>query len=161
VAAEAGYRTHQWRARRWSYFAGPWLIYLAYPIAALWHDESVVAAVLGTVLLAAFGFDYVIGIPKALVAGTLRARYGLLLRLLASAMLVTLLVGAEGVATTVYLASASVVLLPPRRSLPIGVLLAAVTVLLPAAVPGWHSGPQWTAGLSVLGSAFIGSASSR
>jgi two-component system sensor histidine kinase DesK len=146
----------RWRARRWSYFAGPWLVYLGYPLAALWRQGSLAERVLGTALLAAFCVDYIFGIPKALVAGTVRARHGLLLRMLAVAALLTVLVGTDGLATLVYLASGTIVLLPPRQSIPIAVLLSAAAALLPAAVPGWHSGPQWAAGLSVLGSAFIG-----
>jgi two-component system sensor histidine kinase DesK len=78
------------------------------------------------------------------------------LRLLLMAGLITALAGDEGLATLVYIASAGIVLLPPRVSVPGAVVLAAVTTFLPAAVSAWHSQPQWTAGLSVLGSAFIG-----
>jgi two-component system sensor histidine kinase DesK len=151
-----GRYTVQWRARRWSYFAAPWLIYLGYPLHELWRDGSPAARVLGTVQLVAFVGGYLFLVPRALTIPGYRARYGLVLGLLVLAGLLTVLVGVEGLTTLVYVASAGIVLLPPRVSMPGAVLLAAVSTLLPAAVPGWHSRPQWTAGLSVLGAAFIG-----
>jgi two-component system sensor histidine kinase DesK len=132
------------------------LIYLGYPLSVLWRDGSPAARVLGTAELAAFVWAYLFGVPRALVSGRSRDRYGLVLGMLVLTALLTAAVGVEALATLVYVASAAIVLLPPRVSMPGAVLLAAVTALLPAAVPGWHSSPQWASGLSVLGAAFVG-----
>jgi two-component system sensor histidine kinase DesK len=56
----------------------------------------------------------------------------------------------------VYIASAGIVLLRPRHSVPFAVLLAAASALLPPLLPGSSSGPQWGLGVSVLAAAFVG-----
>jgi two-component system sensor histidine kinase DesK len=146
----------QWRVRRWTYFAGPWLVFLVQPLAALWHHGSWPARVAGTALLAAFAASYLFSVPRALLSGTWRARYLLCLRMLVLAGLTTWPMGADGLATLIYLGSACVILLPPRQALSAAVAFAVIVTGLPPAVQGWHTGTQWGGGLSVLGAAFIG-----
>jgi hypothetical protein len=85
--------TPQWRARRWSYFAGPWLIYLGYPLSVLWQDEPPAARALGTALLVVFAAEYLLVVPRLLAHPAVAARYGVVLRLLAYGGLLTALVG--------------------------------------------------------------------
>jgi two-component system sensor histidine kinase DesK len=147
-------RGPQWRARRWSRFAAPWLVYLGYPGVTAWHQaKGVRAAALAG--LVAFGLLYLFAVPRAIPRGP-RHRFGTIGVMLALSVLLTLLIGLDGLATSVYDAAAGVVLLSPVLSMPMALVLAAIMVGLPPLVPGWHSSPQWSTALSVLGAAFIG-----
>ncbi len=148
--------TGAWRARRWVYFAGPWLVYLGYPLAVAWQELRGAPRVAAVVLLAAFAAAYLLGVPAAVRAGRETGRYLLLAAMLATAAALALLIGPEGLATLVYVAAAAVVLLPGRAALPLVLALAAATTFLPAVLPGWPGGVQWAHGLSVLAAAFIG-----
>jgi two-component system, NarL family, sensor histidine kinase DesK len=155
-AAVLGDRPPQWRARRWSWFAAPWLLYLIYPLSALDHRHLVTQA-LGTVLLVAFAVLYLFGVPWALLAPSPAVRYRTIAALLALSGLLALVIGYEGMATVVFVASAAVVLLPVRLAGLLAVALATLVTALPPAVPSWHvADPQWQVGFSVLGAAFIG-----
>jgi two-component system, NarL family, sensor histidine kinase DesK len=147
-------RGPQWRAKRWSRFAAPWLIYLGYPLVSAWHKSLGVrgVALVGLVLFAGL---YLFAVPRA-IPGDARRRFGTIGVMLALSVLLTVLIGLDGLATAVYDAAAGVVLMSPVISMPMALALAAVMVGLPPLVPGWHASPQWSSGLSVLGAAFIG-----
>ncbi len=146
----------QWRARRWSYFAGPWLLYLGHPLIDIWRDGSPLTRISATVLIAAFAWQYLFQVPRALSSRSTRVRYALLARMLLTCALLTLPLGYGGLGALIYIASAGIVLLPPSQSILFAVALATTSVLLPAAVPGWHVRAQWGQGGSVLAAAFIG-----
>jgi two-component system, NarL family, sensor histidine kinase DesK len=144
----------RWRARRWSRFAAPWLVYLGYPGVTAWHQPAG-QRVAGLALLAGFGLMYLFAVPWAIPRGA-RHRFGTIGAMLALSVLLTVLLGLDGMASTVYDAAAGVVLLSPVLSLPMALVLAAVMLGVPPLVPGWHAPAQWSAALSVLGAAFIG-----
>jgi two-component system sensor histidine kinase DesK len=137
-------------------FAAPWLAYLGYPLATVWDQPRAVERLLGTVLLLGFAVLYIFAVPRVLAAPRAAARSRLLRGMLAITAVLVATIGADGLATLVYIASVTMVLLPTRQAVPVAVALAAATALVPAAVPGWHRGPQWASGFSVLGAAFIG-----
>jgi two-component system sensor histidine kinase DesK len=149
-------RLANWRARRWTLFSSPWLLYLAYPLGTVWREGSRPAAVAGTLLLVGFAAQYALLVPRALAAGSIRARYGVVLGMLLTIGLLIVPIGADGLGALVYVASAGIVLLSPRHSLPFAVLLAATGTFLPPLVEGSGTGPQWGTGASVLGAAFVG-----
>jgi two-component system, NarL family, sensor histidine kinase DesK len=145
---------HPWRAKRWSRFAAPWLVYLGYPVATAWH-KPLADRIPALLMVAAFAGLYLLAVPVA-IQGDTRRRFGTVGVMLGLSVLLTVLLGVDGMATSVYDASAGVVLLAPAVSLPLALALAAIMVGLPPLVPGWHSTAQWSAALSVLGAAFIG-----
>lgn len=145
-----------WRARRWTMFSAPWLIYLIYPIRAMWQQSSPVGAAIGTVFLIGFAVQYALLVPRAINEGTARARYGLLGAMLLTTALVTVPAGYGGLGALVYVASAGIIMLPLQQSVPFALLLAAINVVVPPLVPSWDAGPQWGSAVSVLGASFIG-----
>jgi two-component system sensor histidine kinase DesK len=145
-----------WRAKRWAMFSTPWLVYLLAPIHAMWQEAPRYGALIGTLLLVAFGFQYALLVPRVINAESPRRRYALLGLMLLTCTLASVPAGYGAVGGLVYVASAGIILLPLRQSVPFALLLAAINVVVPPLVPAWHVGPQWGTAASVLGASFIG-----
>jgi two-component system sensor histidine kinase DesK len=131
-----------------------WLVYLSQPISSAWHHPPGFARDLAIGALAGFGLGYVL-IFVLVVRARHRLRgagtpdtWGLLAPRLSWALLALLLclgllaipgAGADWLVTIVYLATATVLLLPRRTALLVVGGLAAVAALAPLAVPAWRS----------------------
>jgi two-component system sensor histidine kinase DesK len=137
--------------QRWRRGGGFWLIYLAIPLGSAWTHHQVAASIVGTALLVAFAWSYLFLVPLGWW-GARGARYsylivGLLLVLTASA---TAAIGMNGLWMLIFVAAATIILLPGRVALA-GVVSFTVTVaVLPQFITPWHwHGLQWSMGASV------------
>jgi two-component system, NarL family, sensor histidine kinase DesK len=137
--------------QRWRRGGGFWLIYLAIPLGSAWTHHQLAASIAGTALLVAFAWCYLFLVPLGWW-GARGARYSylivtLLLLLTASA---TAVIGMNGLWMLIFVAAATIILLPGRVALA-GVVSFAVTVaVLPQFIKPWHwHGLQWSMGASV------------
>jgi two-component system sensor histidine kinase DesK len=124
--------------------AAVWLFFLGQPIGTAWHHPDPVARYLAVGALTAFGVSFVL-----LFAWTGRARRGrrtipvrqalaALTGMLALGALAIPGAGADWLATLVYVAASSVLLLPRRHALVAVLVLAATPLLAPLVVPSWQ-----------------------
>ncbi|ADP84843.1 sensor histidine kinase [Pseudofrankia inefficax] len=129
---------------RWRRTAGIWLVYLWYAAADLVGD-SPRRIVLGTLLLAAFCWLYIVPLPRGMFSGPLKDRVTVLVGGPLIAVLYLTLVGRGGLVFPTFLSVAFALLLVPAVSLPIIATMAATVIWLPQFIPSWHvHGPQWS-----------------
>jgi two-component system sensor histidine kinase DesK len=129
---------------RWRRTAGIWLVYLWYALADL-VGESPRRIVLGTLLLAAFCWLYIVPLPRGMFSGPLKDRVTVLVGGPLIAVLYLTFVGRGGLVFPPFLSVAFALLLVPAVSLPIIAAMAAAVVWLPAFIPSWHEhGAQWS-----------------
>jgi two-component system sensor histidine kinase DesK len=145
-------------ARRWWFFAGVWLIYLAEPIAGLWQHESVPLRVVGLALIAVFSAAYILLVPRGAFGGPRVFRVAALGIMGAAACLFLVLCGrgGGGLVFTPYLVVTLLVLLSWRLAVPAAVALIAIATLLPQYVHPWEvHGFQWGIGGGALFAAVV------
>jgi two-component system, NarL family, sensor histidine kinase DesK len=122
-----------------------WLIYLGHPLGAAWRHPPGVERDLALAALIAFGVLYVLlfaWIRRTRRAG-LRVPPGqgwiAIAAQLGLGALAAPGAGAAALATLVYVAATSMILLPRRAVLPAAAVLALIPVLAPLIMPGWET----------------------
>jgi two-component system, NarL family, sensor histidine kinase DesK len=137
--------------QRWRRGGGFWLIYLAIPLGSAWTHHQLAASIAGTALLVAFAWCYLFLVPLGWW-GARGARYSYLIvaLLLVLSAGATAAIGMNGLWMLIFVATATIILLPGRVALA-GVVSFAVTVaVLPQFIKPWHwHGLQWSMGASV------------
>nr|WP_231134120.1 sensor histidine kinase [Motilibacter deserti] len=142
--------------------AAVWLFFLGDPLSQAWHADNTVARHLGILALVAFAVTYVLSfrlmraIPPESEAPPLPLRLGLIAAMLGLGALAVPGAGESALATLVYVAAAAVMLLPGRQRIAAVGLLAAASVTLPAAVPGWSADTGLVFGIVVASTAVFG-----
>ena len=137
--------------QRWRRGGGFWLIYLAIPLGSAWTHHQLAASIAGTALLALFAWCYLFLVPLGWW-GARGARYsylivGALLVVTASA---TAVIGLNGLWMLIFVAAATIILLPGRVALVAVASFAVVSAVLPQFINPWHQhGLQWSMGASV------------
>lgn len=126
--------------------AGVWLFFLIDPVLAGVREDNHVRGWAGVLAIVAFAAVYMSLWIRARVrlrrfgdldAGTIAGSVARLGLLIALATAIMVLLGEPGIASTVYLAVAVVMLFRPRYAAPLVVLIAVGTVLL-GLLPGWE-----------------------
>nr|WP_284287588.1 hypothetical protein [Angustibacter aerolatus] len=124
-------------------FGSPWLIYLLYPVAAIW-DRPAGVRWLGLGALLLFAACFVLGI--ATVGPARRGQPGALRRvvvvLAAMLLLLSLAAPAAGdnvVAGLIYVGVLATMTLPTRAAVAVVTLLAVSAEVVPRVVPGWQA----------------------
>lgn len=125
--------------------AGVWLLFLAPAVQEGWSERGAVVGWVGLVSILAFSAIYV----WSFIWGRPMRRSGALWRVVeprAAAIIVvlvvlgvvmTLTVHSAGLGAAVYISVAGVTLLPIRFSIPLAIILAALSETLARIVPGW------------------------
>jgi two-component system, NarL family, sensor histidine kinase DesK len=137
--------------KRWRRGGGFWLIYLAVPLGSAWTHHQLAASIVGTALLIAFGWAYLFLVPLGWW-GARGARYsyvivGVLMTLTLAA---TAVIGQNGLMALIFVAAASIILLPARVALIEVAVLAITSSVLPQFIKPWHQkGLSWSIGVSV------------
>jgi two-component system, NarL family, sensor histidine kinase DesK len=137
--------------QRWRRGGGFWLIYLAIPLGSAWTHHQLAASIAGTALVVAFAWCYLFLVPHGWW-GARGARYsylivGSLLLLAASA---TAVIGLNGLWMLIFVAAATIILLPARVALATVASFAVVAAVLPQFIKPWRlHGLQWSMGASV------------
>src|SRR5450755_4048032 len=130
---------------------GFWLIYLAVPLGSAWTHHQLAASIAGTVLLVAFGWAYLFLVPLGWW-GARGARYSYLIVsvLMTLTIAATAVIGENGLMALIFVAAASIILLPGRVALVEVAVLAVISSVLPQFVKPWHQhGLAWSIGVSV------------
>jgi two-component system, NarL family, sensor histidine kinase DesK len=135
----------QWVAtqRRWTrgwrryLLAGAFLVYLLFVIPSVANNRQPLGAVLGFVILVAFAACFLALVREGQQAAPRRfwGLYGVLVALFAAELP---LAGDASFVMCLYLTGSAVMRLDLRAA-PIVVLLALASLLVPAAVPSWHT----------------------
>ncbi|MFD0820914.1 sensor histidine kinase, partial [Micromonospora zhanjiangensis] len=120
-----------------------WLFYLGQPIGTAWHHPPGVGRTVSLVALAAFALCYVLLFTR--IRRIWRAGQGVsaseawlfLAGLTVLAVSTIPATGGDWLVTLVYVGTAAVLVLPTRVAALVVVLLAAVPVVSPLAVPAW------------------------
>ncbi|MEV4759640.1 histidine kinase [Micromonospora sp. NPDC049559] len=124
--------------------AAVWLFFLAQPLSAAWHHPNPVARYLGVAALVAFGASFVLvfvwsrHVRQAWEAPPTRPAWVWLGAMLALGLLSIPGAGADWLSTLVYIAASAVLLLPPRQSLVVVLVLVATPLVSPLFVPAWQ-----------------------
>lgn len=144
VGPDVDLRRNGWR--RWAY-PSVWLVYLAQTVSDLHAHSSGASVVLGWLILAAFAGVYVAALPITRAgrrAPTVRALVVLALLVAAEAPL------AQGGAFVmcVYMAVLAMSGLGPWGPVTVAGL-TVVAVVVPAAVPSWHSSFNWDMAVTI------------
>ena len=130
---------------------GFWLVYLAVPLGSAWTHHQLAASIAGTVLLVAFGWAYLFLVPLGWW-GARGARYSYLIVgvLMTLTVAATAVIGENGLMALIFVAAASIILLPGRVALGEVAVLAVVSSVLPQFIKPWHQhGLAWSIGVSV------------
>ncbi|GAB3656743.1 hypothetical protein GCM10027596_11300 [Nocardioides korecus] len=133
--------------RRGPWFASIWLFFLAQPLMDGWRQRDTVAGVVGLVATVVFAVVYLhlwLGIRRLRHQHQhprLDARSATeLAALVTLGVVMTLTLGQDGTAATVYVAVMAVVVLRTAPAAVVVVLIALGLVVSGATVPGWTSG---------------------
>lgn len=137
--------------RRWSFFAGIWLVYLIDPLSGLWDPHhSDMQRVLGVTLTVVFSFAYVVLVPRGAFGGSRRRRIESLAAMVASAALYFVFCG-DGISFAPYLVVTLLLLLPWAQALPLALLVGVAVTVGPEHVASWDlHGLQWGIGAGTL-----------
>jgi two-component system sensor histidine kinase DesK len=136
---------------RWRRGGGFWLVYLAIPLGAAWTHHQLAASIVGTVLLVAFAWSYLFLVPLGWW-GARGVRYSYLIvgELLLVTAAATADIGLNGLWMLIFVAAATIILLPSRVALSIVAAFAITSAVMPQFIGPWHvKGVQWDMGASV------------
>ena len=136
---------------RWRRGGGFWLVYLAIPLGAAWTHHQLAASIVGTVLLVAFAWSYLFLVPLGWW-GARGARYSYLIvgELLLVSVAATADIGLNGLWMLIFVAAATIILLPGRVALATVASFAVTSAVLPQFIKPWHvKGLRWDMGASV------------
>jgi two-component system, NarL family, sensor histidine kinase DesK len=137
--------------KRWRRGGGFWLVYLLTALGGAWTHHRLAASIAGTVLLVAFGAGYLFLVPLTWW-GRRHAKYsygvvGILFVLMVGCVVV---IGPNGWTPLIFVAAASIMLLPTRVAVPEVATLAVIATVLPRFIKPWHvHGLQWQTGAAV------------
>ncbi len=125
-------------------FAGIWLVYLVRPVVDALHGGRGTWGAVGVVALLAFAGLFVLGSLMVRSArrepGPAAARVAVLLVvMLLLLVLAAPAAGASSIGGAIYICVLAVMALPGRVALPVVLLLAAASEVVPRVVPGWDS----------------------
>jgi two-component system sensor histidine kinase DesK len=137
--------------KRWRRGGGLWLVYLAIPLGSAWHHHQLAASIAGTALLLTFAWCYLFLVPLGWW-GARGARYGYLIAglLLLVAAGATAVIGMSGLWMLIFVAAATIILLPGGAALAAVLTFAVISAVLPEFIKPWHTkGLQWSLGASV------------
>jgi two-component system, NarL family, sensor histidine kinase DesK len=137
--------------KRWRRGGGLWLFYLASPLTSAWNHHTLLASVVGTVLVLAFAWCYLFLVPKAWF-GHPEAAYGYAIvgLLLALTVAGSVAIGVAGLTPLIFVGTAAIFVLPGRVSLSLILVSAVVSSVLPQYIGPWHvNGVQWNLGASI------------
>ncbi len=146
---EANDRKHG--PRRWRRGGGFWLVYLAIPLGAAWSHHQLAASIVGTVLLVAFAWSYLFLVPLGWW-GARGVRYSYLIvgELFLVTAAGTAVIGLNGLWMLIFVAAATIILLPSRVALSIVAAFAVTAALMPQLIGPWHvKGVQWNMAASI------------
>lgn len=143
--------------------SGVWLFYLVYPLRQAWEERGTARGVAGVAVIVAFAVVY-LAIFSRLRAlrwspeRTLSARYGwvLLVALVVLAALAVLTLGQAGTALGVYVATATMMLLPTVPAVAVVVAMCVAGEVASRLVPGWAPDAGLTIGIVAGGVAMWG-----
>jgi two-component system sensor histidine kinase DesK len=138
-------------ARNWRRGGGFWLLYLLNPLGQAWTDHRLSASIAGTVLLVAFAWAYLFLVPTAWYG---RARLGRAIVVCATlfglSVAETAVIGVDGLTAWVFVAAATIVLLPVRPAFVFAGVLAIVATVVPQYIPPWDVHDlEWSLGVAV------------
>jgi two-component system sensor histidine kinase DesK len=138
-------------AKKWRRGGGFWLVYLLSPLGSAWTHHQLAASIIGTVLLATFAWAYLFLVPLGWWGQRgQRYSYAIVGLLLAITLAATAVIGENGATTLIFVAAATVILLPTSVSLPGLAVLAVTSAVLPQYIGPWHLHTvQWDLGVSV------------
>jgi two-component system sensor histidine kinase DesK len=138
-------------ARNWRRGGGLWLVYLLSPLGQAWTDHRLAASVAGTALLAAFAWAYLFLVPTAWYGrGSVRRAVLVCATLFGLSMAETAVIGVSGLTAWVFVAAATIVLLPTRPAFAVAGGLAVVATVVPRYIPSWHVHDlDWSTGVAV------------
>jgi two-component system sensor histidine kinase DesK len=137
--------------QRWRRGGGFWLVYLGIPLTSAWTHHQLAASILGTALLLAFAWSYLFLVPLGWW-GARGSRYSYLIvgELLLVTAAATADIGLNGLWMLIFVAAATIILLPSRVALPTVLSFAVISGVLPQFIHPWHvKGVQWSMGASV------------
>ena len=158
AARGAGNSDRNYFARRWWFFAGVWLIYLAEPITGLWQHESIPLRVVGLALIGAFSAAYIVLVPRGAFGGPRLFRVAALGIMGGTACLFLAVCGrgGGGLVFTPYVVVTLLILLSWRVAVPAAVALIAMVTTLSQYVRPWEvHGFQWGIGGGALFAAVV------
>jgi two-component system sensor histidine kinase DesK len=138
-------------ARNWRRGGGFWLIYLLSPLGQAWTDHRLAASIAGTALLVVFGWAYLFLVPTAWYGvGRPRRAVGVCAVLFALSVAETAVIGVSGLTAWVFVAAATIVLLPVRPALVVAGVLAVVATVVPQYIGPWDVHElEWSIGVAV------------
>jgi two-component system, NarL family, sensor histidine kinase DesK len=137
--------------QRWRRGGGFWLIYLAIPLGSAWTHHQLAARIVGTAFLLVFAWSYLFLVPLGWW-GARGARYSYLIvgELLLVTAGATAVIGVNGLWMLIFVAAATIILLPGRVALAAVASFAVISAVLPQYIKPWHQkGLQWSMGASV------------
>jgi len=138
-------------AKRFRRGGGFWLIYLAVPLGSAWTHHQLAASIAGTALLVAFGWSYLFLVPLGWW-GARGTRYSYLIVgvLMTLTIAATAVIGENGLMALIFVAAASIILLPGRVALVEVAVLAVTSSVLPQFIKPWkQQGLAWSIGVSI------------
>jgi two-component system sensor histidine kinase DesK len=138
--------------KRWRRGGGLWLFYLASPLASAWNHHTLLASIVGTVLVLAFAWCYLFLVPKAWFGHRGPAYdYAIVGVLLALTVASSVAIGVTGLTPLIFVGTAAIFVLPGRVSLSLILVSAVVSSVLPQYVGPWHvRGVQWGLGAAIV-----------
>lgn len=138
-------------ARNWRRGGGFWLIYLLSPLGQAWTHHQLAASIAGTAMLVAFAWVYLFLVPTAWY-GAARASRALAVcaTLFAISIAETAVIGVTGLTAWVFVAAATIVLLPVRPAILICGVLVVVATVVPQYIRPWHDHTlEWGVGVAI------------
>jgi len=138
-------------AKNWRRGGGFWLLYLLSPLGQAWTDHRLSASIAGTVLLVAFAWAYLFLVPTAWYG---RARLNRAIVVCATlfglSLAATAVIGVSGLTAWVFVAAATIVLLPARPAFAVAGALAVIATVVPQYIPPWDVHDlEWSVGVAV------------
>jgi two-component system sensor histidine kinase DesK len=139
---------HMW-SHGWQryFFPGLWLVYVAQTIDGVHKHSHGAAAVAGYVIVGVFCVAYLLALPTAWTGERRKFRV-IYASCYALTAIETLFAHQDAFVFCVYIAVLTVAGFK-RHALPIVALMAVVIMFVPALVPSWHSGIDYTSGITV------------
>jgi two-component system sensor histidine kinase DesK len=147
----------------WAWLMGSiWLVDLAQPTAAIWHDHDLARRYTGLAILLAFGATFVItcGVARQQRQRggglSLTTRVSLTTVAVALAALALITIGQDASGVLVYLAVMMVFLFTLRTGWTMVAVILTVSLAVPSLIHGWHANLSFTFGILLAATAAWG-----
>ncbi len=128
-------------------FPGIWLIYLAQTVAGVGKHSHGAAAVVGYLLIVAFGLAYLLALPQGW-GGNRRVFWALYATMIVLCGLEAVFAHEDAFVMCVYIAVLTIAS-GPRWGVPGIIVLTAIATFLPPLIPSWHTGVDTTMTLTI------------